>query len=60
MKHKPLFLIGCPPCIACCSWNRNLNWTYMEQTVYMEKVREAVSHLEGVAELYQIQIDGKR
>ena len=59
-ERKPLWLIGCPPCVAWSSFNQGLNYKKMDATKVQQYLQEGLTHLAFVCKLYQIQLDENR
>ena len=60
LDKKPLFIIGSPPCTACCRWNEYINFRYMPADKLLAMQKEGREHLRFMIDLYKIQIENNR
>ena len=59
-KHKPLFLIGSPPCTAVCSWNEFIEYRYMPPEKVDSMLAEGRQHLHFMIDLHRLQVQWGR
>ena len=60
MKRNPNWLIGPPPCTACCSWTVHTNYRKMPKEKVNTMFEEGRLHPRFVISLYRVQIEASR
>ena len=59
-KHKPLWIIGAPPCVTFCALNIGLNYPKMDPADVKQRKAEGLAHLRFACKLYRFQISQGR